>query len=45
MRFALLLTIVLSLILISHQEPTNFNYDNHGTDWPGDCNSEKGKIF
>lgn len=39
MRFALLQTIVFGLILISHQEPTNFNYDNHGTDWLGDCSS------
>ena len=45
MRFAFLLTILFGLIFISFQEPTNFNYDNHGTDWSGDCTSLTGNIY
>jgi hypothetical protein len=42
-RVILILVVILS-VKVASSEPTNFDYDKHGSDWTGDC-SKNGNIL
>lgn len=40
-----LLLLVVSFVTIKTQDPTDFDYKQHGKDWPGACSDPSRKFF
>lgn len=44
-RKTVLLLLVVSFVAINTQDPADFDYKQHGKDWPGACSDPSRKFF